>query len=347
MVVSDGEENKGDLEAAAMMAAANDVQISTLGLERPDTPEVLVSDVQAPARARAGDSFEIQISVNSTVDTEATLRLLGDGAVLKEEAVQLRPGENTFVVSVTVPERGFRTFSASVSTPTGVDTAFQNNELSAFTDVAGPAAALILEGTPGEGANLASALEADGIQVSVLPADQAPADLPSYASYDATLLVNVPASTLGQTMLTLQSYVRDLGRGLITVGGDSSYGLGGYFNTPLEETLAGPDGYPGPPEPAPGQRRFLHRQVGLDGTLPRRRHRQPARSNPACPRPTWPRRQPTRRSSCSAPAMKSALSPSTTKPSGSRRLCLCPSSQISPPPWPGFSPRAERTSTPA
>ncbi len=174
VVVSDGEENKGDLEAAAMMAAANDVQISTLGLERPDSPEVLVSDVQAPARARAGDSFEIEISVNSTVDTDATLRLLGDGAVLKEEAVQLRPGENTFVVSLTVPERGFRTFSASVSTPTGVDTAFQNNELSAFTDVAGPAAALILEGTPGEGANLASALEAGGIQVSVLPADQAP-----------------------------------------------------------------------------------------------------------------------------------------------------------------------------
>ena len=237
VVLSDGEENKGDLEAAAMMAAANDVQISTLGLDRPDSPEVLVSDVQAPARARAGDSFEIQVSVNSTVDTDATLRLLGDGAVLKEEAVQLRPGENTFAVSVTVPERGFRTFSASVSTPAGVDTAFQNNELSAFTDVAGPAAALILEGTPGEGANLASALEAGGIQVSVLPADQAPADLPSYASFDATILVNVPASTLGQTMLTLQSYVRDLGRGLITVGGDSSYGLGGYFNTPLEETL--------------------------------------------------------------------------------------------------------------
>ncbi len=237
VVVSDGEENRGDLEAAAMMAAANDVQISTLGLERPDTPEVLVSDVQAPARARAGDTFEIQVRVNSTQETAATLRLLGDGAVLKEEPVRLRQGENTFTVSVTVPERGFRTFTASVSTATGADTTFQNNELSAFTDVAGPAAALILEGAPGEGAALAAALEAGGLQVTVLPADQAPADLPSYASYDATVLINVPASTLGQTMLTLQSYVRDLGRGLITVGGDSSYGLGGYFNTPLEETL--------------------------------------------------------------------------------------------------------------
>lgn len=237
VVVSDGEENRGDLEAAAMMAAANDVQISTLGLERLDTPEVLVSDVQAPARARAGDTFEIQVRVNSSVETAATLRLLGDGAVLKEESVQLRSGENTFAVSVTVPERGFRTFTASVSTATGGDTAFQNNELSAFTDVAGPAAALILEGTPGEGGNLAGALEAGGLQVTVLPADQAPTDLPAYASYDATLLVNVPAATLGQKMLTLQSYVRDLGRGLITVGGDSSYGLGGYFNTPLEETL--------------------------------------------------------------------------------------------------------------
>lgn len=237
VLVSDGEENRGDLEAGAMMAAANDVQISTLGLSRGDTAEVLVSDVKAPARARAGDTFDIQVQVESSQDTPATLRLLGDGAILKEEEVQLRQGTNTFSVSVTVPERGFRTFTATVSTPSGADTAFQNNELSAFTDVAGPAAALILEGTPGEGQNLAAALEAGGIQVTTLAAAQAPGDLPSYASYDATILVNVPASTLGATMLTLQSYVRDLGRGLVAIGGDSAYGVGGYFNTPLEETL--------------------------------------------------------------------------------------------------------------
>ena len=38
-------------------------------------------------------------------------------------------------------------------------------------------------------------------------------------------------------MQVLQSYVRDLGRGLVVSGGENSYGVGGYANTPLEETL--------------------------------------------------------------------------------------------------------------
>ena len=34
-----------------------------------------------------------------------------------------------------------------------------------------------------------------------------------------------------------RSYVRDLGRGLVTIGGPKAYGAGGYTDTPLEETL--------------------------------------------------------------------------------------------------------------
>jgi len=38
-------------------------------------------------------------------------------------------------------------------------------------------------------------------------------------------------------MEALQVYVRDLGRGLVAVGGPRAYGAGGYTDTPLEETL--------------------------------------------------------------------------------------------------------------
>jgi uncharacterized membrane protein len=38
-------------------------------------------------------------------------------------------------------------------------------------------------------------------------------------------------------MNTLPAYVRDLGRGLVMIGGPDSYGAGGYLRTPLEEAL--------------------------------------------------------------------------------------------------------------
>jgi len=56
--------------------------------------------------------------------------------------------------------------------------------------------------------------------------------------YDAIGLINVAASQLGSDALTaLQAYVHDFGGGLVVIGGDNSYGVGGYRGTPLEEAL--------------------------------------------------------------------------------------------------------------
>jgi hypothetical protein len=58
------------------------------------------------------------------------------------------------------------------------------------------------------------------------------------ADYNSVILNNVPATALSnRRMEILQTYVRDLGGGLIVVGGPDTYAPGGYFQTPLEETL--------------------------------------------------------------------------------------------------------------
>src|SRR5437899_13109087 len=38
-------------------------------------------------------------------------------------------------------------------------------------------------------------------------------------------------------MTMIRDYVRDQGGGLIMVGGEESFGLGGYYRTPIEEAL--------------------------------------------------------------------------------------------------------------
>src|SRR5262249_11969287 len=40
-----------------------------------------------------------------------------------------------------------------------------------------------------------------------------------------------------KAVATVPVYVRELGRGLVMVGGDRSYGVGGYGRTPIEEAL--------------------------------------------------------------------------------------------------------------
>src|SRR5205085_8261994 len=57
-------------------------------------------------------------------------------------------------------------------------------------------------------------------------------------SYSAVVLADVAATSLTDAQQTaLQSYVRDLGRGLLAIGGDTSFGQGDYIGTPLDDTL--------------------------------------------------------------------------------------------------------------
>ncbi len=69
------------------------------------------------------------------------------------------------------------------------------------------------------------------------PATLSPS-LADLADYAAVILVNVNARDLSpRKMDALRDYVRDLGGGLAAVGGPQSFGVGGYFGTPLEEAL--------------------------------------------------------------------------------------------------------------
>ncbi len=235
VLLSDGQENKGDLTAAANAAASSGAEISTVTLSRPAGDEALVGEVRAPARAREGERIDVQVTVESTREQAARLRLFADGNLVGERDVQLRAGRNGFQFTIGQAAAGFHTYRAQIVAP--VDTFGQNNAGSAYTDVKGRPQVLVLEGQANEAANVAAALKANGFLADVLPADRAPATLAEYVPYDAVVLVNAPAESLGPRMGVVQSYVRDLGRGLIVIGGERAYGPGGYAGTPLEETL--------------------------------------------------------------------------------------------------------------
>lgn len=235
VLISDGQETKGDLVAAASAAAASGVEISTRTLRATGGDEVLVSDVRAPARAREGEAVDVFITVQSTHAGPARLRLFADGNLITEQAVALKAGDNPYKFTLPQAGSGFHRFRAEVVA--GADTYWQNNSASAYTDVKGRARVLLVEGTPGDSTNLGNALRAAGLVVDTIAADRTPATLTELVPFDAILLVNTPAEQLGGRMAVLQSYVRDLGRGLLVVGGERAYGPGGYAGTPLEEIL--------------------------------------------------------------------------------------------------------------
>jgi uncharacterized membrane protein len=65
-----------------------------------------------------------------------------------------------------------------------------------------------------------------------------PQTLEDLLSFDAFVLSNVAADRLSnRQMQMIRSYVQDFGGGFVMLGGDQSFGLGGYYATPIEEVL--------------------------------------------------------------------------------------------------------------
>ncbi|MCC6801112.1 MAG: VWA domain-containing protein [Anaerolineae bacterium] len=244
VVLSDGRETVGDSTEVARLAAATNVQIDYVFLA-PDSvgqqvgPEVLITDVRLPASVNAGEAFDLAVTIaSSQPGSMAEIRVLSSGAIIYREAVELRQGTNSYVLSnLAVPAPGFADFRVVVE-PLGADNFYQNNQLSAFTEVTGPPRVLLVATEDEEVASLRAALEEAGLVVEQQGPHDLPLGLAPLSSYDSVILANVSGADLTvDRMRYLQAYVRDLGGGLVVIGGPSSFGVGGYYDTPLEETL--------------------------------------------------------------------------------------------------------------
>jgi uncharacterized membrane protein len=241
VILSDGIETSGDAYEAAKLAAASGTQIVVVPFRVQGGTEALILDVDAPGRLRTGDQFSLEIVMHSTQDQPVGIRVLAGAEVAFEGNVQLRTGTHAYSLPLVAGSPGFTSYRVQIA-PLD-DGFYQNNELAAFSQIEGPPKVLLVRNeNPRDGVDesreLIAALEASNILVEVALPSGLPSELPALSNYASVILVDVPARDLSaRQMAAIQTYVRDLGGGLVAVGGPSSYGVGGYFKTPLEETL--------------------------------------------------------------------------------------------------------------
>lgn len=244
VILSDGVATTGNAEEAARLAAASGVQIAAVPLarDRGEFNEAILTRVAAPPALRQNESFDLNITIESSLSQRLGLRVFGGAQVVYEGALDVRNGTHSYTIPLKAGAPGFVSFRAQIIPPADGDTFYQNNELAAFSQVKGPPRVLVVTGENDkdgdEGWQLVEALRAANIDLDRLSPAGLPSELARLADYASIVLVDVPARELApRQQVALQQYVRDLGGGLLVIGGPRSYGVGGYFRTPLEDAL--------------------------------------------------------------------------------------------------------------
>jgi uncharacterized membrane protein len=238
VLLSDGNDTSGAGQAEAALAATRDIRIETHTVGLGNADEVLVERVTTPSTSNLGERIEVRADIRSTVAQLATVRLFANGTPVGEpKRVGLSAGATTVVFDEVTPEEaGFYRFRVVVEAAR--DTFSQNDRADSNTIVKGEPRTLVLTGDEIVGSELVKALTTQRQKVDTMVPEALPTDLGQLTNYDSIVLVDVPRIRLSDRQLAaLQVYVRDIGRGLVMIGGPESYGAGGYQKTAVEETL--------------------------------------------------------------------------------------------------------------
>lgn len=240
VVLSDGEETRGDAAAQVLLTAGDDLEIATVTLPRQTGPEVLVEEVLVRPRVDEGAPYEVRVVARTNNPVGGTLRVYRNETYLGERAVELDPAEaSVFTLLEHAGGPGLYRYRAvlEVDDPSQ-DTVPQNNEAMASIQVTGKPRVLIVDRDPGSARHLVRALREEGLGVDVVKPVDMPPGLTGLRPWSAVILSDVPAYQLTQRQQeALEAYVRDLGRGLAMLGGEESFGVGGYYETPVERAL--------------------------------------------------------------------------------------------------------------
>lgn len=237
VVLSDGVSTRGDPQEAAAAAVAAGVPIDVVPLDQAKVPDVRVAALRMPSRASEGETIEMRIVTSATAETPIEVRISRDGVPLRKGNAKVAAGEDVLRLREQAPGPGLHRYDVEItSLDPKLDVRPEDNTGSTFMRVRGQASALVMEGDPKLAQAMVRALEAAAFHVDSVGPSSVPADIAGFASYDVLVLSDIPAPDLSSTQIdAIASYVRDLGGGLLLMGGDKSMGPGGYGKTPLEE----------------------------------------------------------------------------------------------------------------
>ena len=262
VIVTDGNENLGNAREMAGVLAQRGVSIYVVPVAIERRSEISVEKVTLPDMVRKGQPFDVRVVLNNLVENEdsrtdqtrnGTLQIVrqtGQHVTTFEQRVELPPGKKVLSLSQEIDRPDFYTYEAIfVPDRAEDDRVAQNNRASAFTHIRGQGHVLLIEDweNRGEFDFLVDRLRAMNLEVTIQGSNELFTSLAELQRYDTVVLANVPR-TSGSDVNELTNFsdtqveilvrnVEKMGCGLVMIGGNRSFGAGGWQNTELEKAM--------------------------------------------------------------------------------------------------------------
>lgn len=239
VLLSDGAETAGDARAAIARARLGRARIDVVPLDFRYPNDLRLDRIVVPAEAKPGEPVRVRVVVDALEPARARVHLERDGARVETRAVDLHAGTNVVVFDLVPPRAGFVRLHASVEADDREqDAIFQNDAASGFVFVRGTESILYVHREDGPSRALLDALAAERIAITRATPESVPSSAASLQAHDAIVLDDVPRAAFTDAQLAaIERSVSDDGTGLVMIGGESSFGAGGWTDTVVAKAL--------------------------------------------------------------------------------------------------------------
>ena len=236
VLLSDGVQNIGEATVLLDLVRASGIEIFTIPLTSEREYEVWVSDLQLPSQVRSDQIFNVRAIIEATADTQIAAKLYRkDNPVSNPRFLDLKRGKQTVDFQQQISEESSYEYRLEIAVDDSDADNPENNTGYGFVRVSGSPRALYVEGDAEHATPLQTVLEDNRLTVETVSPADFPNNLVALQNSDVIILSNVSADNLSASQMELiESYVRDLGKGLLVIGGNRAFGRGGYHDTPLE-----------------------------------------------------------------------------------------------------------------
>ena len=237
VLLTDGNQTAGELRRVLPRLTRAHVRVYPIPAKVRDDNDAWVAGIEVPEDVHSGEPVTVTVRVISAVETPAQVSLKDAKTVLGARKVQLKAGLNRIAFEAKLARAGAVTLSAEVLAKG--DPVSANNRMQQSVWVNARPRILYVEGGQAEGAHyLADALTGQGIDTRVIAPAALPGSAAELAMYDGVILSDTPAKALAaDQMQAIESYVRDLGGGLLFASGENVHGEQGYSDTAVEKVL--------------------------------------------------------------------------------------------------------------
>jgi Mg-chelatase subunit ChlD len=236
LLLSDGRWTGSSPDIVFAKLAGRGIPVDYRILRRSAFNDLAVSKVEAPHSVAPKEYFPVRAVLQAPKVGTVLYQVVRNNKIIFKGRRKVKPGVNRLFFRDKSNLSQVLRYNISVKYEKSTETVLENNNANFLVKVTGEQPILLV--TLSLKSTLAKVLRNAGIKLIVKRPAQCSFGLAELGGYSAIILENIPAQKLGKiAMDNIAEWVKNTGSGLMITGGRNSYGLGGYYHSPLDKIM--------------------------------------------------------------------------------------------------------------